>query len=145
MFAAVASRTALNCNRSLLLRSFATVGSQIPSVELHRSIHAHLIHKANSRLQGETRRSPCQGGDPNSEFTKALVRSLGFLVVTEFHDLELTHPGPVSVLGPGRCKRFAMHVVDGEIKAINVSEGPDDPAGDKDPSCSMADGILATM
>lgn len=42
-------------------------------------------------------------------------------------DLELTHPGPVSVLGPGRCKRFAMHVVDGEIKAINVSEGPDDP------------------
>ena len=24
-------------------------------------------------------------GDPNSEFTKALVRSLGFLVVTEFH------------------------------------------------------------
>ena len=35
MFAAVASRTALNGNRSLLLRSFATVGSQIPSVELH--------------------------------------------------------------------------------------------------------------
>ncbi|KAL7485142.1 hypothetical protein ACHAW6_010746 [Cyclotella cf. meneghiniana] len=53
-------------------------------------------------------------GDPNSEFTKAL-------------DLELTHPGPVSVLGPGRCKRFAMHVVDGVIKAVNVSEGPDDP------------------
>ena len=39
----------------------------------------------------------------------------------------MTHEGPVSKLGPGRCKRFAMHVVNGEIKAINVSEGPDDP------------------
>jgi peroxiredoxin len=71
-------------------------------------------------------------GDPKSEFTRAL-------------DLEMTHPGPASVLGPGRCKRFAMHVVDGVIKAVNVSEGPDDPAGDKDPSASMADAIMATM
>lgn len=71
-------------------------------------------------------------GDPNSELTKAL-------------DLELTDPGPVSKLGPGRCKRFAMHVVNGEIKAVNVSEGPDDPAGDNDPSASLADGIMATM
>ncbi len=71
-------------------------------------------------------------GDPSSELTKAL-------------DLELTHPGPVGVLGPGRCKRFAMHVVNGEIKAVNVSEGPDDPAGDSDPSASLADGIMATM
>jgi peroxiredoxin len=71
-------------------------------------------------------------GDPNSELTKAL-------------DLELTDPGPVSKLGPGRCKRFAMHVVNGEIKAVTVSEGPDDPAGDNDPSASLADGIMATM
>lgn len=71
-------------------------------------------------------------GDPNSELTKAL-------------DLELTHPGPVGKLGPGRCKRFAMHVVNGEIKAVNVSESPDDPAGDDDPSASLADGIMATM
>jgi len=71
-------------------------------------------------------------GDPNSELTKAL-------------DLELTDPGPVGVLGPGRCKRFAMHVVNGEIKAVNVSEGPDDPTGDNDPSASLADGIMATM
>jgi len=71
-------------------------------------------------------------GDPHSELTKAL-------------DVELTDPGPVDVLGAGRCKRFAMHVVDGEIKAINISEGPGDPAGDKDPSASLADGIMATM
>jgi len=71
-------------------------------------------------------------GDPHSELTKAL-------------DVELTDPGPVGKLGTGRCKRFAMHVVDGEIKAINISEGPGDPAGDEDPSASLADGIMATM
>ncbi|KAL7549712.1 hypothetical protein ACHAWF_012978, partial [Thalassiosira exigua] len=71
-------------------------------------------------------------GDPLSQFTKAT-------------DLELTHEGPVGVLGPGRCKRFAMHVVDGVIEAVNVSEGEDDPAGDSDPSASLADGIMATM
>jgi hypothetical protein len=46
-------------------------------------------------------------------------------------DLELTHPGPIGVLGPGRCKRFAMHVVDGVIKAVNVSESADDPVSTK--------------
>lgn len=71
-------------------------------------------------------------GDPNSKLTKAC-------------DLELTHPGPIEVLGPGRCKRFAMHVVNGEIKAVNVSETEDDPTGDGDPSFSLADGIMATM
>lgn len=71
-------------------------------------------------------------GDPNSKLTRAL-------------DLELTHPGPVDALGPGRCKRFAMHVVNGEIRAVNVSESPDDPAGGNDPSNSLADAIMATM
>lgn len=71
-------------------------------------------------------------GDPNSEFTRAT-------------DLELTHPGPTDVLGPGRCKRFAMHVVDGVIEAVNVSEADGDPAGDNDPSASLAEGIMATM
>ena len=39
----------------------------------------------------------------------------------------MTAPGPTEVLGPGRCKRFAIHVVDSVIKAVNVSEAPDDP------------------
>ena len=51
----------------------------------------------------------------------------------------------MEVLGPGRCKRFAIHCVNGEIKAVNVSEGTDDPAGDDDPSASLAEGIMATM
>lgn len=49
------------------------------------------------------------------------------LPFTHDQDLELTAEGPIEVLGPGRCKRFAMHVVNGVIKAVNVSESPDDP------------------
>jgi len=73
-------------------------------------------------------------GDPFSELTKAL-------------DLELTHPGPIGKLGHGRCKRFAMHVVDSEIKALNISEAPDDPTGEDDHAHanSLADAIIATM
>lgn len=50
-------------------------------------------------------------GDPNGELTKDL-------------DMELTHPGPISKGIIGRCKRHALHVVDGEVKLVHISEGP---------------------
>ena len=71
-------------------------------------------------------------GDPAAEFTKAL-------------DLEMTHPGPPSVGIVGRSKRFALHVVNGEVKVVAVSEGEDDPAGDADPSASLADAMLKAI
>jgi len=71
-------------------------------------------------------------GDPAGELTKAL-------------DMNLTHPGPASVGIIGRCKRFAMYAVNGEIKAINVSEGEDDPAGDSNPENSMAEAMLEAI
>mmetsp|Transcript_21516 Transcript_21516/g.66354 ORF Transcript_21516/g.66354 Transcript_21516/m.66354 type:complete len:91 (+) Transcript_21516:309-581(+) len=52
--------------------------------------------------------------DPTSELTKAL-------------DVELTHPGPVAVLGPGRCKRFAMLFDQGVCTSVQISETADDP------------------
>ena len=70
--------------------------------------------------------------DPNSVVTKAL-------------GMEMTDPGPASVLGPKRCKRFAMYVDDGVIKVIEVSEGPGDPAGDKAPEASCIDNMLARV
>lgn len=70
--------------------------------------------------------------DPAAELTKAL-------------DMEMTHPGPPSVGIIGRCKRFALHAIDGEIKTVAVSEGPDDPAGDDDPSASLAEGFLEAI
>jgi peroxiredoxin len=62
-------------------------------------------------------------GDPNSELTTSL-------------GMTLDNPGPVGKLGPNRCKRFGMYVVDGVVKVIQVSEnkgGADDPAGDDFP------------
>lgn len=71
-------------------------------------------------------------GDPARELTTAL-------------DMEMNHPGPPSVGIIGRCKRFALYVVDGTVKAVRVSEGPDDPAGDDDPSASLADNMLKVV
>mmetsp|Transcript_3014 Transcript_3014/g.4555 ORF Transcript_3014/g.4555 Transcript_3014/m.4555 type:complete len:94 (+) Transcript_3014:313-594(+) len=70
--------------------------------------------------------------DPAGDLTKAL-------------DMEMTHPGPPSVGIIGRCKRFAIHAVKGEIKTVVVSEGPDDPAGDDDPSATLAEGFLEAI
>lgn len=70
--------------------------------------------------------------DPAAELTKAL-------------DLEMTDPGPPSVGIIGRCKRHAIYAVDGEIKHIAVSEAPGDPAGDDDPSASLAPAMLEAI
>jgi len=70
--------------------------------------------------------------DPAGDLTKAL-------------DMEMTDPGPPSVGIIGRCKRFAIHAVNGDIKTVRVSEGPDDPAGDSDPSASLAEGMLEAI
>merc|ERR1739844_616989 len=66
--------------------------------------------------------------DPAATLTKAL-------------DMEMTHAGPPSVGIIGRCKRFAIYAEDEEIKLTKISEGPDDPAGDNDPSATLADGM----
>jgi peroxiredoxin len=68
-------------------------------------------------------------GDPAGELTKAL-------------DVVMSHPGPAEVGIIGRCKRFAMYAVNGEIKAINIAEKDDDPAGDSYPEPSLAEAML---
>lgn len=70
--------------------------------------------------------------DPAGDLTKAL-------------DMEMTHPGPPSVGIRGRCKRFAIHAINGEVKTVKISEGPDDPAGDNDPSATLAPGFLEAI
>lgn len=57
--------------------------------------------------------------------------------------MSLRHPGPMSVLGNPRCKRFAMIVDDGIVKAVEVSEAEDDPAGDNDPTGPVTAKTLA--
>jgi len=71
-------------------------------------------------------------GDPRSELTQAL-------------GLVLDHPGPMAVLGNNRCKRFSMLVENGIIKTVNVAATDNDPAGDDDPSVSLAEKMLADL
>lgn len=72
-------------------------------------------------------------GDPKGDLTKAL-------------DMELTHPGPTNEMGLwGRCKRFAIYAVNGEIKAINIAEAEDDPAGDQRPESTLAEAMLEVI
>mmetsp|Transcript_10171 Transcript_10171/g.22918 ORF Transcript_10171/g.22918 Transcript_10171/m.22918 type:complete len:90 (-) Transcript_10171:28-297(-) len=71
-------------------------------------------------------------GDPRSELTKAL-------------GLVLDHPGPMSVLGNTRCKRFSMLIDDAVIKTINVAAAENDPAGDDDPSVSLVEKMLSDL
>mmetsp|Transcript_28046 Transcript_28046/g.58247 ORF Transcript_28046/g.58247 Transcript_28046/m.58247 type:complete len:90 (-) Transcript_28046:73-342(-) len=71
-------------------------------------------------------------GDPSCEFTKAL-------------DLVMDHPGPMSVLGNHRCKRFSALVEDGTVKLLNVAASDDDPAGDGKPEVSMVEKMLEDL
>jgi peroxiredoxin len=68
--------------------------------------------------------------DAHREFTEAL-------------GVTMDHPAPLKTLGSLRCKRHALFVNDGIIKVLNVSEGKNDPAGDRDPSASCVDRMLA--
>jgi hypothetical protein len=55
------------------------------------------------------------------------------------------HPGPMSVLGTPRCKRFSMLIDDGIIKTINVAGTEDDPAGDDNPKISLVEKMLMDL
>jgi peroxiredoxin len=72
-------------------------------------------------------------GDPLGDLTKAL-------------DMELTDEGVVNGKGLiGRCKRHVVYAVNGEIKSVQISEGPGDPAGDDNPSLSMPENMIEVI
>jgi glutaredoxin/glutathione-dependent peroxiredoxin len=68
-------------------------------------------------------------GDPTGQFTEAC-------------GIELTAPGPISKGLLGRSKRVAMIVVKNVVQYIAISESPDDPAGDNDPSATSHAAII---
>lgn len=79
--------------------------------------------------QGTTGSMISMFGDPSGEFTKAV-------------GMELTADGPKSVGIIGRCKRFAMYVVDGVVKAVAIAESEIDPAGDDFPEKTLAPALI---
>jgi len=65
--------------------------------------------------------------------------------LTRLLQMELTHPGPVSIGIHGRCKRHALYVVDGVVKVVNVAEREDDPAGDAFPEITCAPAMIEAI
>jgi len=70
--------------------------------------------------------------DPTSDFTAAC-------------GMEMTHPGPVGKGLLKRSKRFALYVVDGVVKAVNVAEYEGDPAGDDYPEMTLPPAMLEAI
>lgn len=71
-------------------------------------------------------------GDTRRELTDAL-------------GVVLDDPGPMTVLGNKRCKRFSMLIDDGVIKTINIAATEDDPAGDNNPKISLVEKMLMDL
>jgi len=65
-----------------------------------------------------------------------------YSTVTRALDMEMDHPGPKGVGLINRCKRFALYIVDGEVKIAKISEKSDDPAGDDFPEDTCAPAML---
>jgi len=61
---------------------------------------------------------------------------------TEALGLSITDPGPISKLGSPRCKRHALYVDDGVIKAFECAEQEGDPAGDDFPDVTLVENML---
>lgn len=57
----------------------------------------------------------------------------------------MTHSGPIGVLGSTRCQRHALYVEDGIIKAFEVAASEDDPAGDAKPDVTLVENMLTKI
>lgn len=86
----------------------------------------------NQKVDQSTEGMLTMMGDPSGQLTRAL-------------GMELVHPGPVGVLGPGRCKRNALYVENGIVKVKKISERPDDPAGDDFPEDTCAESMISEV
>mmetsp|Transcript_115018 Transcript_115018/g.199512 ORF Transcript_115018/g.199512 Transcript_115018/m.199512 type:complete len:94 (-) Transcript_115018:26-307(-) len=88
--------------------------------------------KAWSKNQGADGSIVTMMGDTHGKLTYAL-------------GMAMTHPGPASVLGNLRCKRHAIYVEDGIVKAVEVAEAPDDPAGDSKPEKTLVENMMSKI
>lgn len=86
-------------------------------------------------------------GVAGSEMITMMGDPSGF--VTSSLGMTLNHPGPMSVLGYPRSKRFAAYIEDGTFKVVHVSErgpaGQEDPAGDDFPEDTLAPAMIAAI
>jgi len=63
---------------------------------------------------------------------------------TDACGLRMTHDGPRDHFGVGRSKRYSAVFDDCKLMKINIAEDPEnDPAGDDDPTISLAPAMLS--
>jgi len=66
--------------------------------------------------------------------------------LTDVMGMKLTHPGPLSLFGHARSKRYSALFDDGVLKVINVAEHPEtDPAGDDNPANSLVEKMIESL
>lgn len=66
--------------------------------------------------------------------------------LTDKMGLKMTAPGPLALFGHNRSKRYSALFDDGVLKVLNIAEHPkDDPAGDDNPSNSLAEKMLESL
>jgi 2-Cys peroxiredoxin 5 len=83
------------------------------------------------------------GRDGEGSMVNFIADTSGAL--TDALSMRMNHDGPRGVFAQDRCKRFSALVVDGVVKALNVAEAPDDPAGDTNPAVSLAAQMLKDL
>ena len=70
--------------------------------------------------------------DPTADVTAAL-------------DMQLIDDGPIGKGLINRCKRFALYVVDGEVKIVRIAEKMGDPAGDDFPEDTLPEAMIVAI
>ncbi|KAL3916241.1 MAG: hypothetical protein SGILL_005267 [Bacillariaceae sp.] len=152
-------------------RGFASVGDKLPSVELHHGFPPkkhNLADFAKDKsillmgLPGDALREEgidkviiycvndaavmqAWGKDQKVGLSMLQLMADPAGDLTRALDMEMTHAGPKEKGLFGRCKRHAIYAVNGEIKAINIAEKEDDPAGDDFPEATLADTMLEVI
>jgi len=98
-------------------------------IEFVADTHASLTDALGLQLTGNPSTNPNLTGTPFAEGTGVPPQACG---------------GPNNVLGyhTKRCKRCAMYIDGGVVKAIAISEAADDPAGDDRPEASCVENML---
>jgi len=83
------------------------------------------------------------GADGEGSFITFLADPHG--TFTDAMGLRMEHPGPQSIFGHGRSKRYSAYYDNGILKQLNVAEAPDDPAGDDAPENSLVEKMVEDL
>ena len=114
-------------------------------------MYVFCVNDAAARRPASRRRRAAKNAAPRAQVMKAWAKDQSITgdglitfwadnlsVLTKALGMAISHPGPSGDLGPSRSKRFVLLVEDGVVTFVQLSEAPDDPAGDNDAASPVA-------